>query len=231
MLSVITDFLYPKRCVGCQKLGTFFCLECIKNIKQTELVCPFCERLSIGGVVHAICTRKYGLDGLWSLGIYNGSLRVAIQKLKYRWVSALAETLVDITIEYWALYQPFLLDEIKKSRGKDWLVVPVPLHWQRQNWRGFNQAELFAKIFAGKLGLNYGDCLKRIKNTNPQVGKDSYSRHQNIKGAFISTVPGTPNPNILLIDDVWTTGSTLKECTFILKKAGAKKVWAATIAR
>jgi len=218
----------------------YFCEDCIREIKQTELVCPFCERPSLGGVVHAVCKRKFGLDGLWSLGVYEGSLRTAIQKLKYKWVSEVARELIDITIEYWAKNPPILLDKIKKDQGKSWIITAVPLHAVRQRWRGFNQSELLAKLFASKLGLKYEAVLKRVRNTTPQMKLHASERKQNIKNAF-SLAYGTAassaynlSPktyNLLLIDDVWTTGSTLKECCYVLKRNGAKTVWALTIAR
>lgn len=226
------DFLFPKKCIGCNKFGTYFCQDCIKDIKQTDLVCPFCERASIGGIVHPVCKRKFTLDGLWSLGIYQDPLKKAISKLKYRWIRELAEVLVDITLVYFAKYQPLFLDQIKKDRGKDWVVTPVPLHWTRKNWRGFNQAELLARLFAEKMGLEYKDLLKRVKITKPQVGQEASKRRENIKGAFSLTDNSNLLPvNCLLIDDVWTTGATLKECCYILKRGGAKKVWALTLAR
>ncbi len=228
----LLDLLFPKICVGCKKYGGYFCRECVEEIKQSELVCPFCERASLGGVVHAVCKRKYGLEGLWSLGIYEGSLRTAIQKLKYKWLSEVAKDLVDITVEYWAKNSPILLDKIKKDQGRFWIVTAVPLHPKRQNWRGFNQSELLARLFASKLGLNYQVTLKRIKNTTPQMKLLSHERKQNIKNAFeIAVSTQLSDVSVLLIDDVWTTGSTLKECCYILKRGGAKTVWALTIAR
>lgn len=228
----LLDFVFPKRCVGCGRGGSYFCQKCISDIPQSDLVCPFCERLAIGGQVHPVCIRKHGLDGLWSLGIYKPPLKTAIQKLKYRWVKELGEILVDITIEYWAKKGTFLLDLIKKDRGKSWIITSVPLHWTRKNWRGFNQSELVAKIFAQKLGLKYVEALKRIRKTKPQVKLAANKRRENIKGAFALSVPSVLNSvNCILVDDVWTTGSTLKECCYILKKGGAKKVWALTLAR
>ena len=230
-MNFLLDLFFPKKCVGCGKSGSFFCPNCINNITQTDLVCPFCERLSLGGVIHPACTRKFGLNGLWSLGTYQPPLKLAIQKLKYKWVRGLAVNLVDILIEYWAKYQPLLLDQIKKSHGQNWLITAVPLHKSRENWRGFNQSELIAKLFAQKLGLKYQNLLKRTKKTRPQVGLESYQRKQNIKNAFSLTKRYTLDANILLIDDVWTTGSTLKECCYVLKRGGAKQVWALTLAR
>lgn len=232
MLNLVADLLFPKTCFDCKKYGSYFCDECIKDIKQTELVCPFCERASLGGVVHAVCKRKFGLDGLWSLGVYEGSLRTAIQKLKYKWVSEVAKELIDITIEYWAKNSPILLDRIKKDQGKSWVITAVPLYPTRERWRGFNQSELLAKLFAQKLGLKYENLLKRIRNTTPQMKLLSHQRKQNIKNAFSLDTKYLPlSPNIILIDDVWTTGSTLKECCYVLKRAGVKTVWALTIAR
>lgn len=228
----LLDLLFPKTCIGCKKYGSYFCIDCIKEIKQTELVCPFCERASLGGVVHAVCKRKYGLDGLWSLGIYEGMLRTAIQKLKYKWVSEVAKDLIDITCEYWAKNSPILLDKIKKDQGKSWIVAAVPLHPTRQRWRGYNQSELLAKLFANKLGLKYETILKRTRNTPPQMKLHASERKRNIRNAFSLSYNLSPKTyNLLLVDDVWTTGSTLKECCYVLKRAGAKTVWALTIAR
>lgn len=234
MIRIILDFLFPKTCLSCGKFGSYFCPECTKEIKQTELVCPFCERPSLGGVVHSVCKRKFGLDGLWSLGIYEGTLRIAIQKLKYRWVSEVAKDLIDKTIEYWAKNSPILLDKIKKDQGKSWIVAAVPLHKTRQRWRGFNQSELLAKLFAKKLGLKYENTLKRIRNTTPQMKLHASERKRNIRNAFSLFLTANyqlKTTNLLLVDDVWTTGSTLKECCYTLKRGGAKCVWALTIAR
>lgn len=239
-MNLLLDLLFPKKCVGCNVLGTYFCNSCIGDIRQTDLVCPKCERPAVGGQTHPVCRRRFGLDGLWSLGIYQDPLRSAIQTLKYKYVKELAEILTDITIEYWARFQPFLLDQIKRDQGDGWAVIPVPLHWYRQNWRGFNQAASLGEDLSKKLGLNYSEGLKRMRYTRQQVGLKGKRRHQNIKDAFVLSNPLSlspkeghvaPKPSVILVDDVWTTGSTLKECAFVLKRAGAKKVWALTLAK
>lgn len=173
------------------------------------------------------------MDGLWSLGIYQDSLRQAIQQLKYKGVRQLADVLVDVMVEYWVKYQPFILDLLKKDRGTGWVVVPVPLYWWRENTRGFNQASLLGQSLSKKLGLDYCKGLKRIRYTKSQTKLKGRERHQNIRGAFALSpyIPISQYPNILLIDDVWTTGSTLRECCYMLKRNGAKKVWAITLAR
>ncbi len=231
LLSLLISLLFPKKCVGCQKLGTYFCPDCIASIKQGQLICPVCKDSAMGGQTHPLCKTKFGLNGLWSLGIYEGSLRSCITQLKYKWVRNLATVLADLVIEYWAIHQPFLLDKIKQSKGQGWVIVPVPLHHLRQNWRGFNQSKLLGQILSKKFGLDYCDGLKRIRYTKPQAKLKSFERKKNIKDAFSLTSNYNLAPNILLIDDVWTTGSTMKECCYILKKAGAKQVWALTLAR
>ena len=226
------DILFPKKCVGCGRNGGYLCEDCIRNIRQGELVCPRCEDLAMGGQTHPICRRRFGLDGLWSLGIYQNPLKSTIQKLKYKRIKELSDVLVNLTLEYWAKYQPFVLDQIKKDQGVGWALVPVPLYWWRQNDRGFNQASLIGQSLAQKLGLKYLNALKRVRYTKSQAKLNSRQRHQNIKNAFeIVENCKLKNENCLLIDDVWTTGSTMRECCWILKRAGAKKVWAITLAR
>lgn len=227
----IIDLLFPKLCAGCGKLGQYLCPSCVLNIRQTELVCPFCERLAHGGAAHPLCKRKYGLDGLWSLGIYSDTLQKAIQKLKYRWVRELAEVLVDLMVEYSARYNPEFIQQIRKDQGRNWMIVPVPLHFLRQNWRGFNQASLLGQLLSKKLGLGYREYLQRTRHTKPQIELKAWERKKNIKGAFRLNTKYSILNNVLLIDDVWTTGATLKECCYVLKKGGAKKVWAITLAR
>ena len=239
-MNLILDILFPKKCVGCGRDGSYFCQDCVRNIKQTDLVCPRCEDLAVGGQTHPICRRRSGLDGLWSLGVYQDPLRSAIQKLKYRGIKELSEILVDIMVEYWARYQPFVLDQIKNDQGRGWVVIPVPLFWWRENSRGFNQSSLIGQMLSKKLGLDYSEALKRTRYTRSQIKLKSEQRRENIRDAFtissniqsLDFARDKPlNSNILLIDDVWTTGSTLRECCWILKRAGAKKVWALTLAR
>lgn len=233
-MNLILDLLFPKRCVGCGKFDTYFCTECIANIKQDDLVCPKCEKPAVGGQTHPICKRRFGLDGLWSMGIYDGPLKKAIQKLKYepKLVRDFVSVLVDIVLEYWVRYTPYVFDQIKKDSGIGWVVVPVPLFWWRENSRGFNQSAEIGKLLAKKLGLEYSEALNRIRPTKSQVKLKGDERRENIRNAFsLDSRLLTLDSNVLLIDDVWTTGSTLRECCYVLKRAGAQKVWALTLAR
>ena len=119
-------------------------------------------------------------------------------------------------------------------------IMPVPLHSRRLRWRGFNQAKLIAEIISQKLTPGFeipilDEILIRKKYTRPQMKVKNYlDRQKNIQDSFILNEPGfekVKNKKILLIDDVATTASTLLECARILKENGAKKVFAAVIAR
>lgn len=229
---MLLDFLFPRLCVGCGQFGGYFCRQCEEKITQLDLVCPICERPSVGGRTHPLCHKKYGLDGLWSLGAYQEPLKTAISKLKYQFVSDITPTLVGLLINYWVKFPPLFLDQVKQDFGQNWIIVPIPLHPKRQNFRGFNQSALIGKILSKSLNLGYQEALKRIKNTHPQVDLEAYQRKRNIKDAFsINTKYPIKGVKVLLIDDVWTTGSTLRECGYVLKKSGAGMVWAITLAR
>jgi len=106
------------------------------------------------------------------------------------------------------------------------LVVPVPLHRRRERWRGFNQAELIARHFSDQLGFETSKGkLVRTKHTGPQTGLDKEDRKKNVKNCFVWQGDDLRGRNIILVDDVATTGSTLNECARALKKSGAGEVW------
>ena len=232
-MNFILDFLFPKKCIGCGRFDSYFCANCISNIMQGELICPNCDATAVFGETHPFCKRAYGLDGLWSLGLYQDPLRKAIQRLKYQpYVRDFAQVLVDIMFAYWTKYQPNILEQIKQDKGEGWIVVPVPLHWFRENDRGFNQSAEIGQLLSKKLGLDYCEGLKRIRYTKSQTRVKGKERKANIRNAFsLNTQYLIRNTNVLLVDDVWTTGSTLKECCRVLKRNGARTVWAITIAR
>lgn len=113
------------------------------------------------------------------------------------------------------------------------VVIPVPLHKKRLRWRSYNQAVLLATVLAKEWQLKLmRHNLRRIRWTEPQINLSANERLQNVKGAFTVTVPGSiAGRNIILVDDVFTTGSTVEECVKTLKKAGAEAVYVVTVAR
>lgn len=217
---MLLDFLFPKYCVGCKKFGSYFCQKCLSQLNKVEnLICPGCEKGAILGVTHSWCKKRTGLDGLISIFYYRFPIREAIKAFKYSFVSDLNNTLVS-----------YLANEIKEEKFKAATLSWVPLFRVRENWRGFNQSEKLARTLAERLGLVYGDFLERSRDTQPQSLLKGKERVENVKNSFI--IKDSPKgQKILIIDDVWTTGATLRECAITLKKAGAEEVWGLTLAR
>lgn len=228
----ILDFLFPRHCLGCGQTGVYFCSSCLNLVSlKPERICPMCGKGSLGGLAHPGCLRRWGLDGLTSIFAYKGVIEKAIKKLKYRFITDLASDLVELFSSFCGEDKTFS-DFCRQNRV---VLVPIPLHPARKRWRGFNQAELLGRLIAENLKINFSpDLLLRVKNTKPQVELDKDERQGNIRGAF------KKNPNlqfvirnsqILIFDDVWTSGITLREAGKVLKRNGAKKVWGLTIAR
>lgn len=216
------DYIFPKRCVNCGKIGKYFCDSCIKKIRtiaHNERICPMCGRFAFEGITHPYCRSRYSLDGLTSFFHYDGSVRKAIKAIKYRYVSDLANEFISLILE--------LPSTIYDQRS---ILVPIPLHPARYRERGFNQAEVLGRIIAQQLNVPVRtDILGRTRATMPQAeisGKKK--RLENMKHSFVS---GDIRGNILLFDDVCTTGATLRNAADALKRAGANHVWAMTIAR
>ena len=163
-------------------------------------------------------------------GSYEGGLRELIHLLKYEQVHPAARVLGR------------MLAEAMNELGSSWaqravVVVPVPLHARKLRQRGFNQSELFVR-HALKLGLGSGrlrlatGVLERCRETQSQTGLTRHQRRENIRGAFsVATPEQIDGCDVLLVDDVFTTGTTVSECARVLRRAGASKVFVATVAR
>ena len=163
-------------------------------------------------------------------GSYESGLRELIHLLKYNQVRPAANVLGRMLAEAVEDLQPLFGET-------DLLVVPVPLHSTKLRQRGFNQSELIAraalkvKPSAGRFQLSPG-LLERRRETKSQIGLSRHQRRENIRGAFVVTRPGEmAGREVLLVDDVFTTGTTVSECARILRRAGASKVYVATVAR
>ena len=209
--------------MGCGLWGDYLCSGCVNKLRPAMQVCPTCGRGSIYGVVHTKCRSRYGMDGVVRVVAYRGIVRRIIAKIKYRLVADMVGTVVETVVS---------LSDLAPIDQKKWLVVPVPLSAARKRWRGFNQAEEIGRRVAAEFGWDYGEVLVRVVDTKPQVSmKDREKRLANVKGAFeISnklqvTSYKLGQKNILLIDDVWTTGATMRECAKVLKRAGVGEVW------
>jgi len=120
-----------------------------------------------------------------------------------------------------------------RLRGRNFdVVIPVPLHPARLRERGFNQAELLAKILGQRINLTLSRALERTRYTTTQTAFDRIDRMENLRGAFrLRKSIDVRGLQVLLVDDILTTGSTLSECARVLREAGAQSVYAVTAAR
>jgi ComF family protein len=173
---------------------------------------------------HDLCTicreSLANFDTAYSFGSYEGPLRKLIHLFKYAKVETLAPPLSQLLLQALPLEERFDL------------VIAMPMHWRKQWERGFNQAELLAKPVAKRYGLKLSSTLRRKRYTKAQAGLTEAQRRENLKDSFLlrnaQQLAGT---RILLIDDVFTTGATLRSAAATLKKAGATRVTALTLAR
>jgi ComF family protein len=204
------DLLFPKRCVGCEEEGEFLCGHCEMGLMRSQPVVTVFDEGKV------IACGSYHQDKL---------LRKLISLYKYKFSEEVADILLKLMVRVWA--------GMSHEFGEEVLVVPVPLHKSRQNYRGFNQSALLGRKLAGRFSsLEFCDCLERRRKGKVQAGLDKEERADNLAGAIgLRGGSALVGARVLLIDDVTTTGSTLQECRRVLKKAGAEEVWALVLAR
>ena len=224
------DFLFPKYCVNCRKIGEYICANCFSFISfDVAMICLVCNRASIDGLTHPGCKAKYAIDGAFSAVSYKGIVKKLIYSFKYKpYLADLKKSLVELSYE--SIIQQEIFQQAYLSRP---ILVPIPLHQNRLRQRGYNHAKLLADGLSVKLTLPVLELLQRKKATKSQFGLKLKDRRENLKDAFTIS-PNSPiaqRPNILLVDDILTSGSTLLEAARILKKNGARKVWGLTLAR
>lgn len=205
LISGVKDILFPKFCVGCELEGDWLCEKCFPaiNIPKTDKAVA-------------------NLDGVTALFDYGENpVSNLIKSFKY-------DYLLD-TVE---IFKKIITDVKFSDDWSNFVIIPVPLHSRRQRERGFNQSEFIAKLFAEKLKLPVNKNLSRVIYTMQQAKLFGEERRKNLKDAFVFNVSdGAVPEEVLLVDDVFTTGATMQECAEVLKKNGAKVVWGLALAR
>lgn len=229
LVKKIRDLIFPVFCLSCKKEGEVVCSACLKKVKsEPQFFCPSCYQNNLKGETCLNCLVDSFLDGAFSLGVYkNKVLQAALVDYKYNFNQD-AQVIFKQLIADWVQKNPKVVQDFFEQKM---LLIPVPLHSSRLWERGFNQAEQLAKILAEETNCSYqNDWLVRFKKTSRQVGLGRGERQQNLSGAF-KVKKNLAGETIILIDDVFTTGSTLQECAKVLKQAGAKKVLALALLR
>jgi len=225
MWKTILDILFPIQCLGCNQEGKFLCHSCFKSIPLNT---------------------KETKDNLLISSYYKNQLvKELIHRYKYDFVRDLAKPLSLLMIE-----------RLKRENIENLILVPIPLHTKRLKWRGFNQSELLAREIGKKMDIPiFDNILIRTKYSLPQAKiQNADLRRENIKDSFelrkpLLTSPyqernnllnnslpdkgglGWVNKNIILVDDICTSGSTLDECVRALETLKPKNIYKLVIAR
>jgi len=202
-LNSLLNLIFPPRCEVCRKGSEEpLCSECFSQI-----------------------TFMKPQLGIYSASVYDGVLRDAIHRFKFQKRKNLAGPLGVLLVKYLSHTPDFSMEEID-------CIIPVPLHRKRQRQRGYNQAELLAQVISKYYEVPVVSALERTKDTHPQFDLPREERLTNVKGAFkVSDPKAVYNKKIILLDDIFTTGSTIAECSKTLKIAGARSVEVLTLSR
>jgi len=218
------DLLFPKRCVGCGKEGDFTCDSCRRAITRiVPPLCPRCGKPQLSGILCPGCTSwRAEIDGIRSPFQFDGVIRQAVHQLKYKNLRALAAPLATLLNDY-LITSPVPAE----------VLVPVPLHRKRLRERSYNQSSLLAGELGKLLNLPVvEDCLIREQHTPPQARTATIEeRRSNVAAAFACCDQRLRAKQVLLIDDVATSGATLDACATALKAKGAISVWGLVLAR
>lgn len=234
--SFLLDLFFPKFCLGCQKEGTYLCDDCRALLDIAEFDYCLCSEKPLrlppeqkSGKCGRCQDKK--LSGIFSALSYkeNQLNKKLIHQFKYQpYLKDLAKTLASILAEH------FIISG--KNTDEVWnngVLVPVPLDKNKLKVRGYNQTEELAKELSKILKIPaISDGLIKIKSTKPQMELSKKERETNLENVFaIKNPAGLAGKKAFLVDDVYTTGSTMEECARVLKENGAKSVWGVALAR
>jgi len=222
--GIVVDFFFPQWCVGCGKEGAFICQKCQRSLSRImPPLCPRCGKPQFSGILCSSCVSwQAEIDGIRSPFQFDGVIRQAIYHLKYKNLRALATPLAKLLNDY------LVTNPIPGE-----VLMPVPLHHKRLRERGYNQSILLAHKLGKLTNLSVvDDYLIRERHSPPQARASTVNeRRSNVAHAFTCRDHRLENKQVLLIDDVSTSGATLNACASALKASGVSSVWGLVLAR
>ncbi len=233
--NFLLELLFPSFCLGCQKEGSYLCQDCKSTLDISYYNYCLCNkspaRLPQAQMGKCQRCRQKKLDGLYFALPYKEKLltRKLIYNFKYPpRIKNLSKTLAGILIEHF-----ILTGSNTQEIWQNGLLIPIPMEKSSLKDRGYNQAEELAKQLSQIIEIPLvSNNLIKIKSTPSQTKLSAQKREENIKGAFIVKNPGDIlGKKVFLVDDVYTTGSTMEECANVLRTFGVKEVWGIAIAR
>ncbi len=243
-LQFFLSALFPVFCVNCGKEGLYICEDCSIFLSENSLICPVCHESSYNGKRHRRCVNRYGMDGLASVWDYEGVAKKSILQLKYSDIYHMTGELIERSFGVMIRDKDRFSDFLEFVTRETTVITFVPANQRRIKIKSLtknqlriapsdgNHAEVLAKRMAEflKKEKSVFPLLEKTKKTERQVDLTEEKRMKNLKDAFESKERKIP-ANIVLVDDVFTTGTTMKECTSVLKRAGAKRVWGFSLTR
>jgi len=199
-VSAILDLIFPKFCYGCGQEGEYLCPACQAKIPTLS------------------AKKSDAVEGVVSLFPYRPPLIDLIKDLKFGLVTDISECLVNFAVSRLTSDFPNLINYWQTHH---FTLIPIPLHYRRQNWRGFNQSDLLGRQIASALNIGFeNQLLNRRKSTLPQSLQTSLtSRSTNLKSAFNLNLSPPDNSNFLLFDDVSTSGATFTSAASVFPKS------------
>ena len=207
--NLLLDIFFPKRCIGCKKEGQYICKEC---------------EIFLSEINFAEASPCQNIMSVWE---YEGIIEKAILKIKYDGCYDIIQELVEKAFE-----------KIEINLSENAVIAFVPMYKKKEKQRGFNQAEIIAKKIGEKTNRKVVPLLTKMKDNRSQVGLNPKEHLENVAGAFAFTIPPKlmeVEPllikSVLLVDDVYTTGATIRECIRVLKGTGTENVYGFTVAR
>ncbi|MBU2265387.1 ComF family protein [Patescibacteria group bacterium] len=207
--ELLLDILLPKKCIGCGKEGQYICKDCEIFLSEVDshldMRCP---------------NRDIACPNITSIWEYEGIIEKAILKIKFDGQYHIIDELIEKAFK-----------KIELNLPKDAYIAYVPMWKKKERQRGFNQAELIARKLGNVLHLVEHNLLEKVRDNRSQVGLGPQERVDNVRGVFRVTLDIPNIRNVLLVDDVYTTGATMNECIKVLKRAGIKNIWGFTLAR
>lgn len=225
-IQPLLDLLFPVQCAACPQTGAILCASCQAAIQPVpEPACTHCHTpLTLYAPCRPCALHPLQLDGLRSVSTYWGPLRTCIHAFKYQGLTRLAEPLGSLLATTW-----------QRTQISVDLIIPIPLHNERLQRRGYNHAALLARVCARILRLPCAEnVVQRTRPTRAQAQLTMEKRSQNVAGAFACHHTGKKiirGKRVLLLDDVCTTGATLEACAQPLFEAGAQRIWGLVLAR
>jgi len=215
--ELLLNFFFPLQCVNCGRLLA---------ADNKDRVCGDCWSRIV--YLNRPIDIRLSLEEIWSVGVYDEVLKELIHQFKYKQKKYLANPLGKLLVDF--------VEEYLREERFDY-IVPIPLEKTRQKKRGYNQAELLARILGEAVNKPIlTNLVRRRKKTKPQFGLNKEERFENLSGAFEipesvkEDVATIAEKTVLLLDDLATTGATLDECAKVLKRAGVSEVYALVLA-